>query len=232
MVMIERVWRIASQVKNAERVLIATDSTEIEEAAKAFGAEVVMTDSECRTGTDRIHQAAGRSSDTSEVVLSFQGDAVLTPPQILEELIESILSDPSCQIATPATKLKGGDLEEFVERKSAGSSTGTVVVFDGNNRALYFSKGLIPAARDGEYREIFKHIGIYAYRKAALDKFVSLPDGRLEQIEKLEQLRALENGIDIKVVEVDVQGRTLASVDNPEDVGIVEAIIAKEGELF
>jgi len=232
MMMIERVWRIGQAVSNAERVLIATDSPEIESAAKAFGAEVVMTDEDCRTGTDRVQQAVSKISDDSEIVLSFQGDAVLTPPKILEDLIASIASCPSCQIATPANKLVGQELDDFVGRKKKGSSSGTLVVFDKDRKALYFSKGLIPNPRDSNYREVYQHIGIYAYRKEALSKFVSLPDGRLEQIEKLEQLRALENGMEIQIVEVNLKDRTIASVDNPEDVQIVEAIISKEGELL
>ena len=230
--MIERVWRIAKQVKSTDEVLIATDSEEIKNLAEGFGAKVVMTSENCRTGTDRIFEAVEKQNSKSDIVLSFQGDSPLTPPNVLEETIKAIKENKEVQIATPACHLVGEALEQFTEKKLQGSSTGTVVVFDKNYDALYFSKTLLPTPRDGSFREIYKHIGIYAYRIDTLKRFTELEVSRLESIEKLEQLRALENGIPIKVVVCDLKGRTLASVDNPEDVAEVEAIINSEGELF
>lgn len=230
---IQRAWEIATAAKNSRKVLIATDSTKIADFVRNFGAEVIMTDSSVKTGTDRVFQALrdqGLGGD--DIVLSFQGDAVLTPPKVLEKLIDYMLKHSDSCLATPYYRLEGQALQDFVQRKKQGSSSGTLVVFNKNQKALYFSKTLIPSARDGLFKELHQHIGIYAYRWACLEKFVELPASSLERIEKLEQLRALDNGIAIDMVEVDLEGRSLASVDNPEDIEIIEAIIRQEGELL
>jgi len=229
--MLERVWRIAQASKAAERVIIATESSEIVDFASSFGAEVMLTSDSCQTGTDRVAEVAGKLGCSKEIMLSFQGDSVLTPAHILDQLIHSFSENPSQEIATPACKLEGQALSDFVKSKQGGSSTGTMVVFNNDDEALYFSRSIIPFKRGGEPEEIYRHIGMYAYRADTLKKFSSLPMGRLEKLEKLEQLRALENGIGIKVVPVSYRGRTAASVDNPEDIEAVEAIIDREGEL-
>lgn len=230
--MLERVWRIAKAAGDDNRVLIATDDTRIEEHAKSFGAEVVMTSASCQTGTDRVSEVSKKLSLKDEVVVSFQGDSVLTPPSVLKELLASFDKHPDLNMATPATHLQGAALSGFLKQKEAGSSTGTMVVFDKNFKALYFSRSVIPYSREGSQEEIYRHIGIYAYKAKTLQKLSNLEMSRLEKLEKLEQLRALENGIEIKIVPVDFNGRTAASVDNPEDVEIVESIIKKEGELL
>jgi 3-deoxy-manno-octulosonate cytidylyltransferase (CMP-KDO synthetase) len=118
--------------------------------------------------------------------------------------------------------------------KGAGIVSGTTVTFAKNGNALYFSKGIIPFMRtapsSGE-PPIFQHIGVYAYRSEALKKYIDLPQGMFEEVEQLEQLRAIENGMSIRVVQVSLQGRTMWSVDNPQDVARVEEIIRAEGEL-
>ena len=232
--MIERVWRIACAVEGADSVLIATDSQEIEKHAAGFGAEVVITSSSCRTGSDRVAMAVREIVDKPDIVFSLQGDAVLTPPWIVEAVLAELKRDAGVEIATPAVRLRDSALDEYVQRKAAGSTTGTNVVFDNDRNALYFSKALIPFNREQNWEagEIYQHIGLYGYRLAVLERFCQLPPGRLENIEKLEQLRALENGIGIRVVEVDYRGRTPASVDRPEDVALVEDIISREGEIL
>ncbi len=232
--MIERVWRIAKAVPSAARVLIATDDADLKAFCEAFGAEVSMTSPYCATGTDRVAEAAAPLTEY-DVVLNLQGDAVLTPPFVIEALIAAMYADASVGMATPVVHLKGEALEAFLEKKKAGSATGTTVVFDLNGYAMYFSKTVIPNIR--EKREvaeppIYRHIGLYAYRPKVLAAFASLPEGRFEKVEKLEHLRALENGIRIKCVDVDMRGRTMASVDSPEDVARVEALITREGELL
>ena len=118
--------------------------------------------------------------------------------------------------------------------KGAGIVSGTTVTFAKNGNALYFSKGIIPFVRSAPANgepPIFQHIGVYAYRADALKHYIHLPQGMFEEVEQLEQLRALEHGIPIRVVQVSLQGRTMWSVDNPQDVGRVEEIIRAEGEL-
>jgi 3-deoxy-manno-octulosonate cytidylyltransferase (CMP-KDO synthetase) len=151
---------------------------------------------------------------------------------VVNAVLEAMLKDPQIEMATPAVRLEGQALVSFVESKKRGSSSGTCVVFNAKREALYFSKALIPYGREGEDLKVFRHIGLYGYRQNTLQTLNRLPEGILERSEKLEQLRALENGIPIRVVEVDYRGRTHGSVDRPEDVGVVESVIAAEGELL
>ncbi len=230
--MIQRVWEIASAVNNADAVLVATDDEAILEAALGFGAEAVMTSESCRTGTDRVFEAAQKFGGSYQIVFSFQGDSVLTPPWIIEQVLREMRSNPDVRIATPAVLLEGEAKTQYIEEKKAGGTTGTSVVFDRSYDAMYFSKGLIPFPRDtNEDAPLYRHIGLYGYRFDALQAFCSFEDGYFERVEKLEQLRALENGIAIRVVPVDYRGRTPASVDVVSDVAYAEKIIAEEGEL-
>jgi 3-deoxy-manno-octulosonate cytidylyltransferase (CMP-KDO synthetase) len=220
--MMQRVWEIGKAT--GYPVCIATDDAELFHFAKSFGAEVVMTSPSCLTGTDRVAEAAQKLE--AEIVFSLQGDAVLTPPWVIAQVLKA-MEDPTVQMATPVVELQGKALADFVALKQKGSSSGTCAVFDPKGNALYFSKSLIPFKGP-----VFRHIGLYAYRKETLLRLSQLPESPLEKAEKLEQLRALENGIPIRVVQVDYQGRTHGSVDRPEDVAIVEEIIAREGELI
>lgn len=232
--MIERVWNIGKASKKASGVFIATDSPELQEFAESFGAKVIMTSPTCPTGSDRVAEAVDRLGISAEIVFSLQGDALLTPPWVIDEVLQTLIAYPNVQIATPAVKLVGSALTEFVNAKKRGSTSGTSVVFDKNHQALYFSKALIPFDRQENRpdRLVYRHIGLYGYRLDALKKFNQLSEGVLEKCEQLEQLRALENGIPIRIVEVDYRGHTHGSVDCLEDVAVVEALIQKEGELI
>lgn len=231
--MIERVWRIATAVPHANEVIIATDSDDLRRFAEGFGAKVMMTSDECLTGTDRVAETSRLLGQKHSIFFSFQGDAVLTPPWVIEAVLDAMLSDATIQMATPAVQLIGQAFTDFVESKRGGSSSGTTVTFDKMGKALYFSKALIPFNREECHpdRLIYRHIGLYAYRAQTLQQLSSLPEGTFEKSEKLEQLRALENGIPIQVVQVDYRGRTHGSVDRPEDIAFVERVIDREGEL-
>lgn len=226
--MCERVWRIAKAVEGAD-VILATDDIALAHYAQDFGATVAVTHSSHATGTDRVAEVA-RANPDADILFSLQGDAPLTPPWVIRQLLQEMVANPEIQMATPAVKLTGAARTAFIQSKKEGSTTGTCVVFDHNHNALYFSKGLIPFSHDGT-AAIYRHIGLYAYRREALIELTTLPQSPLEKTERLEQLRALENGIPIRVVEVDYRGRTHGSVDRPEDIATVEAIIRKEGEL-
>lgn len=232
--LLQRVWRIASSVKNVERVLVATDDDRIRAHAQDFGAEVILTSSGCRNGTERVHEAIQSAGIQADVIINFQGDTPLIPPHILQALVDFMRSSPEVRLATPAVRLSNSEVEKYLANTRAGKVGGTFVTFDKSDRALYFSKNIIPfpreASADGSY-PVHKHIGIYAYRRETLKTYLGLEPGVFEAAEGLEQLRALENGIPIHLVHVDFQGRTPWSVDNPEDVTEVEKIISKEGEL-
>lgn len=227
--MIERVWRIGKAAGCGSEVLIATDDEKLRRFAEGFGADVMMTSPTCPTGTDRVAETA-RHLGKRGIFFSLQGDAVLTPPWVIADVLQAMIKDPSIQIATPAIRLTGQPLADFLASKQGGSSSGTTVVFNRKSDALYFSKAIIPYCR--EDGPLYRHIGLYAYRFSVLQRLSSLPEGPLEKAEKLEPLRALENGIPIRIIAVDYKGRTHGSVDRPEDIAFVESIIAREGELL
>lgn len=230
--MLERTWRIATEA-GADDLIIATDDQRIEDLACGFGAKVVRTSHDCMNGTERVYEALCQLNYKPEIILNLQGDAVLTPPWVLQSLIEVMKADPTVMLATPATKLSLAHYLEMREQKASGLVGGTLVVFDKNCDALYFSKSPIPFLRPTTSDDIpvFRHIGLYSYRYQILEQYLQLPPGNLERVEGLEQLRALENGIKIRVLVIDYRGRTHWSVDSPEDIAKVEQIIENEGEL-
>jgi 3-deoxy-manno-octulosonate cytidylyltransferase (CMP-KDO synthetase) len=156
------------------------------------------------------------------------------PPWVIEALVLEMQRDPLVSIATPATRLTKEQYDSMRAMKGQGIVSGTTVTFSTARDALYFSKTVIPYVRewpkDGQ-SPIFQHIGVYAYTYEALKEYVGLPMGPLEYVEQLEQLRALEHGMPIRVVDVDLRGRTTWPIDNPQDVQRVEEIIRAEGEL-
>jgi 3-deoxy-manno-octulosonate cytidylyltransferase (CMP-KDO synthetase) len=232
--LLERVWRIGKAVEGVSRVVVATDDARIVEHVRSFGGEAVMTSASCQNGSERAYEAAQNLGSKADVIVNLQGDAVLMPPWVIGALVKAMTEDPSIQIATPAVRLNGDQYKSMSAMKGAGIVSGTTVTFAKNGNALYFSKGIIPFMRtapaSGE-PPIFQHIGVYAYRSEALKKYINLPQGMFEEVEQLEQLRAIENGMSIRVVQVSLQGRTMWSVDNPQDVARVEEIIRAEGEL-
>jgi len=234
--MIQRVWELAKQVEGVDEVYIATDDQRIQDYVDGFGAKSVMTPESCKNGTHRALVACGLLDIVPEIVINFQGDSPLVGPQVVQPLVDTMLADPSLQIATPCMQLKGKTYESFLASKANGQAGGTTVTFDKTGKALYFSKSVIPYVRDpeaykGKEAPIYKHIGLYAYRFETLKAYLELPEGRFEKTESLEQLRALENGIPIQMVEVKNYDRTIASVDSLQDAEEVERILATEGEL-
>lgn len=232
--LLERVWRIGKAVEGVSRVVVATDDARIVEHVRSFGGEAVMTSDTCTNGSERAYEAVQNLGSKTDVIVNLQGDAVLMPPWVIGALVKAMKEDPSVRIATPAVRLNGEQYKSMSAMKGAGIVSGTTVTFAKNGNALYFSKGIIPFVRtapaNGE-PPIFQHIGVYAYRADALKTYIDLPQGMFEEVEQLEQLRALENGMPIRVVQVSLQGRTMWSVDNPQDVARVEEIIRAEGEL-
>lgn len=237
--LIERVWEIARRAEQVARVLVATDDERIAAHVRGFGGEAVMTPESCRNGSERVHAAMHTAGVEAEVVVNLQGDAVLTPPWVVSAVVAAMLAEPDIEIATPCVRLSWSELEERRAARSRGLVGGTTVVRSRSGDALYFSKETLPIIR-GEERlraddaacPVFRHIGLYGYRAAALERYLALEAGELEMLEGLEQLRALEHGMRIRCVEVDYRGRSHASIDNPEDVARVEATLAAEGEVW
>lgn len=205
--MIQHVWERARQCRLLSRVVIATDDVRIADAARGFGAEAVMTRPEHASGTDRAAEVAAAAD--AEVVVNIQGDEPLIDPAAISLAISTLLDDPGCQMATLKRRItRPGD---------AGNPNVVKVVASLDGWALYFSRSPIPANRGGG-AVYWKHIGLYVYRRDLLLSYSSLPRGPLEEAEKLEQLRALENGIGIRVAETDYD---TIGVDTPEDLEAV-----------
>jgi 3-deoxy-manno-octulosonate cytidylyltransferase (CMP-KDO synthetase) len=231
--LLERVWRIARAVQGVSRVVIATDDQRIADHASGFGADSLMTPVGLATGTDRVRAALTVMTPKPTAVINLQGDAVLTPPWVVQAVVDEFHADPDVGMVTAAVQCSWRQLAEIQELKAQSPSSATLVTLDLAGRALYFSKAMIPylRSRDLPQPPVHRHIGIYGYSVDILERLAGLPQTPLEIAEQLEQLRALEHGIPIKVAVVDYRGRTHGSVDSPEDIRVIEEIIAREGEL-
>jgi 3-deoxy-manno-octulosonate cytidylyltransferase (CMP-KDO synthetase) len=232
--LIERVWRIAVAAAAGGRVVVATDDQRIAAAVESFGGTAVMTSDQCRNGSERALAAAHAVGGPWSWVLNVQGDAPLIPPAVLSSVVERLKRPDAPPIVTPAVRLTWEQWEHLVEQRARGVNSGTTVTFDENHWALYFSKSIIPSIRkraSTDRSPVYQHLGLYGYRFDALEQYVKLTPTPLEEAEQLEQLRALEHGMRIAIVETDLNGRTLWSIDNPTDVKVVEDIIAREGAL-
>jgi 3-deoxy-manno-octulosonate cytidylyltransferase (CMP-KDO synthetase) len=231
--LVQRSWEAATQVAGIDRVIVATDDARIAEAATGFGAEVAMTPETCRNGTERCAAVAATLGAEWDVIVNLQGDAPLTPPWFVEALVAAMKAAPGCPVATPVLRCDAGALAGFLEDRRNGRVGGTTAVFDHAGRALYFSKEVIPFTgrelRPEEAIPVFHHVGVYAYRRAALLAYPDWPEGPLEGWEGLEQLRFMENGLAVHCVEVEARGRVFWELNNPADLARIEAILATQG---
>ncbi|WP_394766654.1 3-deoxy-manno-octulosonate cytidylyltransferase [uncultured Paludibaculum sp.] len=209
--MIQHVWERALLAKLPRSIVIATDDDRIASVARSFGAEVVITRQDHLSGTDRVAEAA--STTDADIVVNIQGDEPLIDPDAIDAAITVLLDDPACQMATLKKRIVGRD--------EIDNPNVVKVVTGHDGRALYFSRHPIPYSRGGAVT-YWKHIGLYVYRRALLLGYSTLRPGILEQNEKLEQLRALENGISIRVAETAYE---TIGVDTPEDLLQVESLI-------
>ncbi len=215
--MIQRVYERAKMAQRAERVIVATDDERIVRAVEGFGGEARMTRTEHRTGTERIAEVAAR--EEGDVFVNVQGDEPLLDPGAIDVAVNTLLEEPAASISTVATPIKTpGDIMD-------PNIVKTVLDFDGN--ALYFSRAPIPWVRDTASKiqvRHLKHLGLYVFQREALLEYATLPQGELERIEQLEQLRWMENGWKIRVAEVE---HDAISVDVREDVARVEKLLQK-----
>jgi len=202
--LIQWVYERASTSKLKDEVLIATDDARIEDTALCFGASVVVTSRDCPSGTDRVYEAI-KGSD-ADIIVNVQGDEPLIRGDMIDRLF-AVFEKETLDMATLCSPLSD---------KSELESPHTVkVVLDRNGFALYFSRSPIPFFQKPSGVPIYKHIGVYGFSRSFLERFVSLPKGKLENTESLEQLRALEAGYKIRVLVVEYDG---ISVDTPQDL--------------
>ena len=213
--MIRHVYECARQARSLDQVLVATDDERVLRAVERFGGDAVMTSPAHVSGTDRVAEAVERLA--ADIVVNIQGDEPLLLPAIIDECVAPLRADPAVVMATVMQRI-----EECAYQDPAVVK----VVCDLAGRALYFSRSLLPYPRnriDGFH--VYEHLGLYAYTKECLLRFAKLPPTPLEKIEGLEQLRALEHGIPIQVVETRC-GAELVSVDTPADLERVRRILA------
>ncbi len=209
-----RVWEQCQKTLELDRIVIATDDERIAEAARNFGAEVVLTRPDHPTGTDRLAEVAEQMPEVAALI-NIQGDEPLIDPMLVDRLAETLRSNSDLKMVTAATVIR--------DASALDNPNVVKVVLAANGDALYFSRSRIPFARDTT-PVTFRHQGIYGYQRDFLLQFVRWPQSTLEKIEQLEQLRALENGARIRVLitEHEAQG-----VDTPEDVAAVERLLAR-----
>ncbi len=228
--MIQMVYERASQAECITDIAVATDDERILNAVKRFGGNAIMTSDRNRSGSDRVADAAEKMGlNPDDIIVNVQGDQPIINPRCLDEVTAPLVKEsslnsqavPECQMTTLAFKIVNKD--EITNPKDVK------VTFDNNGFALYFSRSAIPYGRDpGICFDTYKHLGVYAYTRNFLEMFRNLPDGRLESIEKLEQLRALEYGYKIKVVITEYDS---PEVDIPEDIVRIERILTQSGTL-
>jgi 3-deoxy-manno-octulosonate cytidylyltransferase (CMP-KDO synthetase) len=230
--LIQRSVEAARRVSGASGVFVVTDDERIAEACAPARVGVIMTSPECRNGTERCAEALTQLHD-ADLVVNFQGDALLTPPGFVEALIARMDEDSDALVATPAMRLRSDEVRALQAEEAAGRVGGTTVVTDASGYALYFSKRLIPhlpaGALDGEMSPVRLHVGVYAYRPGALERYVATPVSELETLEGLEQLRFLVAGVPVAVVEVETPPFALRELNNPEDVAPIEDALKEAG---
>jgi 3-deoxy-manno-octulosonate cytidylyltransferase (CMP-KDO synthetase) len=222
----------ARRVRGVSGVFVVTDDDRIADVCTRYGVGVIMTSPECRNGTERCAEALPRLYEP-DLVINFQGDALLTPPGFVEALIYRMQSDSDALVATPAMRLRSDELRALQAEEAAGRVGGTSVVTDTQGRALYFSKRLVPylpkQALDSEMSPVRLHVGVYAYRPEALERYVATPVSELETLEGLEQLRFLVSGLPVAVVDVATPPFAVRELNNAEDVAPIEQALAQAG---
>ena len=231
--LIQRSWDTACAVPGVDNIFVATDDERIAQAVWNFGGQVIMTSDTCRNGTERVAEALQGLPTRADVVVNLQGDAPLTPPWFITRLIEEMKRDHEIQMATPVLECDGHTLNMFLEDRRNGKVGGTTAVFDNNWDALYFSKEVLPfteGAYTGDARApVYHHVGAYAYRPKTLAKYLSWPEGPLESLEGLEQLRFLEQAVKVRCVPVEGKGRVFWELNNPVDVARIQSVLKQNG---
>jgi 3-deoxy-manno-octulosonate cytidylyltransferase (CMP-KDO synthetase) len=212
--MVQWVYEQAKKAKLPFEVLVATDDERVFAAVEKFGGKAMMTKADHPSGTDRLAEVAGKYPDV-DVVVNVQGDEPMLPPEIVDRLAEAFVKEPKLDMATMKVVMQPHEYNDPAAVK---------VVTDKNGYALYFSRSLIPYPRkEIAGAKVYKHVGVYAYRRDFLLHYAQMKPTLLEQVESLEQLRALENGYRIKVLESDFQG---VGVDTQADLDAVNKLLA------
>ncbi|MFK7839348.1 MAG: 3-deoxy-manno-octulosonate cytidylyltransferase [Bdellovibrionales bacterium] len=237
--MLNRVVDLARDIAKANSNIsyfVTTEDQRIADHAHDIAAPCVMT-GDCDTGSDRVLSALKVRVDNGEAmpdfVLNLQGDAPFTPSSVVEAIIEAFQNNPAAQVVTPVHQLSWDDLDRLREAKISTPFSGTTAIINNDQKAIWFSKNIIPAIRkEDDMRTqsttspVYQHIGLYGYRVDVLERFCALPMGHYETLEGLEQLRLIENGIEITAVPVAIdKGAIQSGIDTPEDLARANALL-------
>ncbi|MEM7650470.1 MAG: manno-octulosonate cytidylyltransferase [Pseudomonadota bacterium] len=225
--MLSRVVELANSA-DVSRVFVTTEDQRIADHAAEIGAKCIITPESCATGSDRVLAAIEQLDEKPEFVINLQGDAPFTPPSVIEAMIKAFENNP--EVVTPVHQLSWENLDRLRESKKTTPFSGTTAIVDDHNRALWFSKNILPAIRDENRSHarspVYQHMGLYGFRMDILERFCALPQSRYELLEGLEQLRMIENGIILTAVPVEIEAGVIQSgIDTPEDLKRAEALL-------
>lgn len=231
--LIRRSWDCAMAVEGASGVWVATDDARIADEVKSFGGQVVMTSPDCANGTERCADAIRQLGPVADVIVNLQGDALLSPSSMIPELVQQLARDAEAVMATPAVRASRTVYEHLTKDQSEGRVGGTTVVIDGRGRALYFSKRVLPyltpEAAATEFPPVHLHLGLYAYRPTALERYAAEKPCALELLEGLEQLRFLDMGLPITLLSHAPLEWDAIELNNPGDKPVIERILKERG---
>lgn len=233
--MLARTAEVARRAGRASgaSIVIATDDRRIADHAAAIGVASVMTDSGLPSGTDRARAAMRLVAPDADFIVNLQGDAPFTPPEHVSALIDNASRG---DVVTPVVRLSWAALDALRLRKQETPFSGTTCIRGGDGRALWFSKTILPAMRNeaklraGPLSPVLQHIGLYGYARAALERIANLKPSRYEELEGLEQLRFIENGLSVYAVEVEAPGMPVSGIDTPRDADHAEAMLKLHGD--
>ncbi|MGH1375682.1 MAG: 3-deoxy-manno-octulosonate cytidylyltransferase [Alphaproteobacteria bacterium] len=239
--MLERVFEVANRAAEPYddvTIFITTEDKRICDHAEEIGAQCITTPPSCATGSDRVLSALRQLSEWPDFIVNLQGDAPFTPPLVIRKLFDAFQENPRAEVITPVHRLSWHDLDRLREKKKKTPYSGTTAILNEAGRALWFSKQIIPAIRKEENLRqtdktspVHQHMGLYGFRSDVLEQFCRLEQGTYENLEGLEQLRMLENGIQIQTVPVEIsEGMIQSGIDSPEDIEHAEAHIKLHGE--
>lgn len=228
--------KAADQLNNCSYV-VATDNDEIKAHCAAHDIPVVMTARNLPSGSDRAYAAASQISPSRDFIVNLQGDAPFTPINHIVAVANAL--ETGADVATPYIRLSWQALDALRIHKQAAPFSGTSVIVGADNKAIWFSKNIIPAIRKeaalrkaSDMSPVCRHVGLYAYRRKALEKFIDWPESYFEKLEGLEQLRLLENGLSIECVHVKPPKVATPGIDTPEDLALAERLINLHGDPF
>lgn len=237
--MLARTVRAAQQAAfgTQAKVLVATDDQRIADHATEIGVESVMTDPDLPSGTDRCRQAVAIAAPDAFFIVNLQGDAPFTPASHIAALIDN--GNSGAHVVTPVIQLSWDALDALRENKKTTPFSGTTCIRGVDGRALWFSKNILPAIRSeakmrqaGGLSPVFQHVGLYGYTRPALELIATLPQSRYEELEGLEQLRFLENGLSVHAVSVAPSDLPSAGIDTPEDAERASRVLRERGDSY